>query len=236
MAVEEMKRLWEPKPSATFMQNNAPVQSFSSREFVGGYLGNALAHLGAFLFNDAVDNSLSRAIDLLDKCRRNNGTIFTIGNGGSASTASHLCADLNKWATGDGKIPTKAVCLLDNVSAMTALTNDNGWDNVYIEQLKNFGVTSKDCIVGFSVHGGKGQDKAGQWSQNLTKAIAYVKEKGGSSIGITGFDGGAMKGLCDVNINIPANSTPHVEGFHVVVHHCLVDGLRVIAGGRYEEK
>ncbi len=180
---------------------------------------------------DKIDKDrLIKAINLIDESRKKNRKIFLIGNGGSASTASHFTADISKWATGEGKIPAKVICLTDNPSVITALTNDNGWDNIYTEQLKNF-CEKGDLIIAFSVHGGRGAEKSGTWSQNITKAIDFVHEKGGKSIGFTGFDGGAMEKLCTVNVNVPINSTPQVEGIHGLVAHLIAEELRKIAVG-----
>lgn len=178
---------------------------------------------------ESVDKvKLQEGIKLIDETRKKQKHIFLIGNGGSASNASHFAADLSKWATGDGTIPTKTICLLENIPAISALTNDHGWENVYTEQLKNL-CDEGDLIVAFSVHGGKGSEKAGVWSQNITKAIDFVHKKKGKSIGFTGFDGGAMAKLCTVNINVPAESTPHVEGLHAVLGHMIAEALRMIA-------
>jgi len=181
---------------------------------------------------DKIDNEkIVKAIHLIDETRKNKKNIFLFGNGGSSATASHFAGDLSKWSAGEGKIPTKVICLTDNTAILTALTNDNGWDNVYTEQLKNF-TGPGDLIIGFSVHGGKGVEKSGVWSQNMTKAIDLVHQKGGKSLGFTGFDGGAMEKLCTVNVNIPIDSTPQVEGLHSLVAHLIAEELREIAVGQ----
>jgi D-sedoheptulose 7-phosphate isomerase len=87
-------------------------------------------------------------------------------------------------------------------------------------------------LITLSVHGGTGRDKAGAWSQNLVKAIEWVRTRGGTTIGLAGFDGGVMRQMCDICIVVPYDTTPHVEGFHVVLHHLLAFGLADrIAGG-----
>lgn len=155
--------------------------------------------------------------------------LFLIGNGGSASTASHFACDLNKCTIVPGKRRMRAVSLVDNVPLVSALTNDDGWENVYVEQLKNF-LRPGDGILGISVHGGKGRDKAGQWSQNLLKAMQYVRDNGGPVFGFSGFDGGSFQEACDTNVVVPFNTTPHVEAFHVALHHlvasCLLEKIR----------
>lgn len=155
----------------------------------------------------------------------NKQTIFVIGNGGSASTASHLAADLNNCLVDFEDVhPLRVISLVDNMTRFSALVNDKGWENVYTEQLKNY-FRPGDLVIAISVHGGSGKDRAGAWSQNLLKALAYAKDNGGKALGLSGFDGGAMKTLCDVCVVVPYNTTPHVEGFHVVIHHLIYDHL-----------
>lgn len=177
-----------------------------------------------------IANNISRYdihlfINQLFKAWLERRTVFIIGNGGSSSTASHLTADLNNCLSDiEGALRLKVVCLNDNMTRFTALVNDRGWENVYTEQLINY-FEPGDIVIGISVHGGAGKDKVGVWSQNLLKALQYAKDNGGKALGLTGFDGGAMKNLCDVCIVVPYNTTPHVEGFHVVLHHLFYDAL-----------
>lgn len=155
----------------------------------------------------------------------NKQTIFVIGNGGSSSTASHLAADLNNCLINLEDVhPLRVISLVDNMARFSALVNDQGWENVYTEQLKNY-FKPGDLVIAISVHGGSGKDKAGAWSQNLLKALIFAKDNGGKTLGLSGFDGGAMKTVCDVCIVVPYNTTPHVEGFHVVIHHLIYDAL-----------
>lgn len=164
-------------------------------------------------------------LDEIFKAWLNNRNIFVIGNGGSASTAMHFAADLNNCASEiPGAHPVHAMSLVDNIARFSALVNDKGWENVYTEQLKNY-FNPGDIVIGISVHGGSGKDKAGAWSQNLLKGLQYAKDNGGKALGLSGFDGGAMKDFCDVCVVVPYNTTPHVEGFHVVLHHLVYDLL-----------
>lgn len=155
---------------------------------------------------------------------KNDRQLFLIGNGGSASTATHFSCDLNKCTIVPGKRRMRVLSLVDNIPLVSALTNDDGWENVYIEQLKNF-LRPGDGILGISVHGGTGKDKAGQWSQNLLKAMQYVRDNGGPVFGFAGFDGGAFVEVCDTCIVVPYNTTPHVEAFHVALHHMITGAL-----------
>ena len=168
---------------------------------------------------------IDKAIELLFDTWKNGNKVLLCGNGGSAGTANHFMCDLFKVTTVEGKKRLKAHCLNDNVPLMTALINDEGWDNLYIEQLKNL-FEKGDVLICLSVHGGSGRDKAGAWSQNLLKAMDYVKKNGGKTIGFAGFDGGAMKDIADVCVVVPFNATPHVEAFHVVLQHLIAFRLK----------
>jgi D-sedoheptulose 7-phosphate isomerase len=163
---------------------------------------------------------IDEAIEALYLAWQDDRTVFVAGNGGSAGTAMHLAADLVKMTAIPGRRRFRAVSLVDNVPLLSALVNDEGWENVYVEQLETF-FRPGDVLVTISVHGGAGRDKAGAWSQNLMKAIAFVKARGGTTVGLAGFDGGAMRDACDVCVVVPYRTTPHVEGFHVVLHHLI---------------
>jgi D-sedoheptulose 7-phosphate isomerase len=168
---------------------------------------------------------LDRAVDILAGTWRSGGTIFTMGNGGSASTAQHFACDLAKVASVPGKPRVRALSLVDNVPLVSALTNDEGWASLYVEQMENL-FRPGDCAVAFSVHGGSGSDKAGPWSQNLVRALRFARERGGKAIGIAGFDGGAFPEVCDVAVVVPAATTPLVESLHLGVEHVLTIALR----------
>jgi len=168
---------------------------------------------------------IDKVIELLFDAWKNGNSVYFCGNGGSAGTANHFMCDLFKVTVIEGKKRFKAYCLNDNVPLMTALINDEGWDNLYIEQLKNL-FEKDDVLICLSVHGGSGRDKAGAWSQNLLKAMDYVNKNGGKTIGFAGFDGGAMKDLADVCVIVPFDATPHVEAFHVVLQHLIATRLR----------
>ncbi len=168
---------------------------------------------------------IEKIISLLFKAWKEGKQVFLAGNGGSAGTASHLAGDLSKYVATGGKKAFRAISLNDNVPLLTALTNDVGWENVYIEQLKNH-MQKGDVLVVMSVHGGSGSDKAGPWSQNLLKAAKYAQEHGGKVVGFSGFDGGVLKQMADACVVAPAESTPHVEGFHSVYAHMIIERLR----------
>ena len=170
-------------------------------------------------------DSLVKIVDLLFSAWKNERWVFICGNGGSASTATHFACDLAKSTIVPGKKRFKVLSLNENVPLLTAITNDNGWDNLYTEQLLSlFG--KGDVLVCLSVHGGTGKDKAGLWSQNLVKAMVLAKQMGGKTIGFSGFDGGVFKEIADACVVVPADSTPHVESFHALYEHLICKCLK----------
>ena len=169
--------------------------------------------------------SIDEAIGILYDAWKGDQQVFAIGNGGSASTATHFACDLNKWVSDEADRKFRAFSLVDNIPLVSALTNDNGWGDIYYEQLRNF-FRKGDVLVAISVHGGSGSDKAGPWSQNLLKAVKYAKDNGGKVVGLSGFDGGVLKTAADACVVVPANSTPHVEGMHLVLTHLMAEQLR----------
>jgi D-sedoheptulose 7-phosphate isomerase len=182
---------------------------------------NEVSQIASKLERDSID----QVVKILYDAWKRDSQIFTIGNGGSASTATHFACDLNKWVSDSAERKFRAHSLVDNIPLVSALTNDNGWSDVYYEQLRNF-FRHGDVLVAISVHGGSGSDKAGPWSQNLLKAVKYAKDNGGRVVGLAGFDGGTLRTASDACIVVPADSTPQVEGMHLVLTHLICDQLR----------
>ena len=191
-----------------------------SNEFIRGYLAEAKEVTEALSVAD-----IDKAVELLFRAWKNGDHVFTCGNGGSASTATHFACDLAKTTAVLGKRGFKAECLNDNIPLMLALINDDGFDNLFYEQLQTK-FQKGDVLICISVHGGAGKDKAGLWSQNLLKAMKCAREKEGKTIGLSGFDGGPMKEIADACIVVPVNSTPQVESFHLVLEHLICSCLK----------
>lgn len=170
---------------------------------------------------------LGAIITILFDAWLNRRRVFLIGNGGSASTATHFASDLMKTVLNGpgGKRGIAAISLVDNIPLTSALVNDWGKGSLFIEQLKALFVPG-DILIAFSVHGGSGSDKDGAWSQNLLQAIQFVKDNGGVTIGFSGFDGGAMKTMCHYCVVVPADSTPLVESLHVLLAHLITFRLK----------
>jgi D-sedoheptulose 7-phosphate isomerase len=179
---------------------------------------------------------IAKAIDILFEAWKNGNHVYLMGCGGSASTASHFAGDLSKTTLHNDKKRFKAISLVDNTPVVSAWTNDEGWSSVFQGQIENF-MQPGDVVLGISVHGGSGKGNAGEWSQNLTKAMQYVKDNGGKCVGITGYDGGAFKDLCDACVVVPKNSTPLVEGFHGDIQHLMIFRLKqmIESHGKKEE-
>jgi len=171
------------------------------------------------------EDDINKTIELLFEAWKQGSKIFIIGNGGSASTATHFACDLAKTTVVEGKKRLKVTSLTDNVPLLTALTNDDGFASIFVEQLKNL-LEKDDVLIAISVHGGSGQDKAGLWSQNLLAAIQYARDNHARTIGMAGFDGGAFKTMTDVCIVVPANSTPYVESWHATLEHLICSSLK----------
>ena len=191
-----------------------------NKDFIQNFLSEMKSVTEAISITD-----IESAIEILFDAWKNGNQVFMCGNGGSASTATHFACDLAKATIVPGKKRFRVECLNDNIPLMLALINDDGFDNLFSEQLKAK-FREGDILVGISVHGGAGKDKAGLWSQNLLKAMKYVQENGGKTIGFSGFDGGPMKEIADACIVVPANSTPQVESFHLALEHLISSCLR----------
>ena len=164
-------------------------------------------------------------IELLFDCWKRRSTVYIIGNGGSASTASHFACDLSKCTIVDRKPRFKVISLTDNVPLNSAWINDSGYESLFAEQLESF-VQEGDVVIAISVHGGVGEDKAGLWSQNLIRAMQLAKERKALTVGFSGFDGGVMKQMADACVVVPFPSTPHVESFHLALEHLICSCLK----------
>jgi D-sedoheptulose 7-phosphate isomerase len=149
--------------------------------------------------------------------RERDGRLFIIGVGGSAGNCSHAVNDFRKLCGIEAYAPT------DNVSELTARTNDEGWEGVFSEWLKVSRANAKDAILVFSVGGGNLEKNV---SSNIVAAVAEAKTRGLRVLGVVGRDGGYTKKAGDCVVVIPtveeSRVTPHAEAFQAVVWHCLV--------------
>ena len=175
-------------------------------------------------FNDVISISQRIEIEKIDQLvgelaslRSNRGRLFFLGVGGSAGNASHAVNDFRKLCSIEAYAPT------DNVSELSARTNDEGWETVFVEWLKVSRLGQNDAIFVLSVGGG---NRAKNVSANLTNAIDYAKEVDASVFGIVGKSDGYTYANADVCVHVPIVNetliTPHSEAFQAVVWHCIV--------------
>ena len=169
-------------------------------------------------------SKIEAAAELLANLRAEGGRVFFLGVGGSASNCSHAVNDFRKIAGIECYAPT------DNVSELTARTNDEGWATVFVEWLKVSRLQPKDALFVLSVGGGSLEKNV---SPNLVAGLQYAKEVGAKSLGIVGRDGGYTGQVSDVCVLIPTVNpeaiTPHSEAFQAVIWHLLVSHPRLKA-------
>lgn len=174
---------------------------------------------------DSIDcGEIEAFIQLLLGARESGNSVFFIGNGGSAATASHFANDLSIGTrTGDDR-PFRAISLTDNVAVMTALANDEGYDAMFIDQLK-VQFREGDSLVAISASGN---------SPNVIKAVEYAKARGATIVGLTGFDGGKLRPLSDISLHVATEKGEYgpVEDMHMIFDHLI--GSYLIAGVRRE--
>jgi len=163
-----------------------------------------------------IQERLPQMRETLEQARRGGRTIFIMGNGGSASTASHFANDLNKYTIREGDPRFRAVSLADNVATMLAWANDQSYDDIFVEQLKNH-LSPGDVLIGISGSGN---------SRNCLKALAYAREKGATNITWSGFGGGKMPELADQSLVIPSHDMTQCENVHLILEHLLVSWIK----------
>ena len=176
------------------------------------HIGEAISILGQ-LDVDIIE----KAVTLLASTRERGGRLFILGVGGSAGNASHAVNDFRKICGFEAYAPT------DNVSELTARTNDEGWSTVFAEWLRGSRLREEDALLILSVGGGNLEKNV---SPNLVEALKLAKERGATVIGIVGKDGGYTAQVADAAIIVPtvnpATITPHSEAFQAVVWHLFV--------------
>jgi D-sedoheptulose 7-phosphate isomerase len=181
-------------------------------EFVKQFLDEATQ-----VINKLDVQQIEKAVGLLAKLREEEGRLFVLGVGGSAGNASHAVNDFRKIVGIEAYAPT------DNVSELTARTNDDGWASVFSRWLEVSKLKSKDMLMILSVGGGNLEKNV---SPNLVSALQYAKQVGAKVIGIVGRDGGYTATVADACVVIPTinsdNITPHSEAFQGVIWHLFV--------------
>jgi D-sedoheptulose 7-phosphate isomerase len=162
------------------------------------------------------DSSINNIISILIDARNSGKKIYTFGNGGSASTASHLVSDLLKTTITKDVKRFFAISLVDNFAVNSAWANDVSYNDIFIEQLRNF-LTDGDIVIAFSGSG---------TSINVTNALEYAKTKGATTIGFTGKNGGKFPKICDYCYLVPSNNMLIIESFHLMICHGIISTIR----------
>jgi D-sedoheptulose 7-phosphate isomerase len=161
--------------------------------------------------------AVEKMVEILAGVRADGGRLFLLGVGGSAGSASHAVNDFRKLVGMEAYAPT------DNVSELTARTNDEGWATVLVEWLKTSRLSRKDAVLVLSVGGGSLEKNI---SPNIVTALQHARQVGARILGIVGRDGGYTAKVADACVLIPtvnaASITPHTESFHAVVWHLMV--------------
>jgi len=165
--------------------------------------------------NDQYDIIIN-VINTLTKARDNGNKIYTMGNGGSASTASHFTADLLKTVITKNEKRLQVISLVDNLPVLLAWANDVSYEDIFNEQLQNF-LSKGDIVIGFS---GSGK------SSNVVRALKYAKKNGAVCIGFTGMSGGYFPKICDICVLVPSNDMLIIESTHVILCHCIISAIR----------
>ncbi len=196
-------------------------QAEGKREFAAGYF----AYLSQLLAQ--VDPGVvAQIIEAFEAAGRDSRAIYFVGNGGSASTASHFAADLALNTLSADHPKLKAFSLSDNVAALTALANDGGYEDVFFRHLEGM-IQAGDVLVALSVSGN---------SPNVVNAARYARQMGATVIGCTGFDGGELKKLSHLSLHVPTPRGEYgpVEDIFQILDHLVYTYLRLARLGKLE--
>jgi D-sedoheptulose 7-phosphate isomerase len=161
-------------------------------------------------------DQIAQTVGILAQARAEGRQIFIMGNGGSAATASHFACDLGKGTIEVGKPRFRVISLTDNMSVFSALANDWGYERVFVEQLDSLAKPG-DVAIGISGSGN---------SPNVLLAMDLARERGLTTIGLTGFDGGLLKSKVEVCVLVDCQNMEQIEDVHLVLEHLICTGLR----------
>jgi D-sedoheptulose 7-phosphate isomerase len=159
---------------------------------------------------------ISEVVDLLLSVNYVGGHVFTLGNGGSAATASHFACDLAKGTIVPGRSRFRVIALTDAIPVMTAWSNDVDYADVFAEQLDNL-IVRGDVVVAFSGSGN---------SPNVLRAVDLARQVGGITVGFCGFAGGKLKDMVDIPVVVPCDCMEQIEDIHMVLCHLICTVLR----------
>ena len=159
---------------------------------------------------------ISEVIHVLQRARMQGSQVFIMGNGGSASTASHFVCDLAKNTRREGLPHFRAIGLTDNMEIFSAYANDEGYESVFSQQLINL-IRPGDIVIAISASGN---------SKNVLNAVDEARKYGVTTIGFTGFDGGRLGQMVDIHIHVRSNIIEHVEDIHLMLEHMIVRTIK----------
>ena len=161
-------------------------------------------------------NLIAEVIETLQRARLQGNQVFIMGNGGSASTASHFVCDLAKNTRRPELPHFRVIGLTDNMAIFSAYANDDGYENVFALQLANL-VRPDDIVIGISASGN---------SPNVLNAMQEAQKHHVTTIGFTGFDGGRLGAMVNLNIHVKSNIIEHVEDIHLMLEHMIVKTIK----------
>ena len=196
---------------------------FSQSENVGAFATGYLSYLNQVLAGFSIEG-ISAFVKILEEARERDAQIFFMGNGGSATTASHFANDL-AIGTRSWSKPFRAMSLTDNQAILTAISNDDGYENIFVMQLQAL-MKKEDAVVAISASGN---------SKNLVNALEYANSNGVTTVGITSFDGGQLRQIAKFGVHVPANKGEYgpAEDAHMVLNHLIGAYLtRLVANGK----
>ena len=176
------------------------------RGFANGYFSKLKSTI-----DEIPMEKVERIVQIIFDAYQNNKYVFIMGNGGSASTASHFACDLGKGTICEGKPRFRVVSLNDNIPLITALSNDFGYERVFVEQLMNL-VNPEDLVISITASGN---------SPNILRAVEYAKRQGAKAIGLIGFGGGKLQEIVDEHITVSSTNYGQVEDVHLILSHAI---------------
>ncbi len=174
------------------------------------------------LLNELDKDAIAATIDAIEQCSQRGNTLFSMANGGSAASASHLVNDLVAGCFLEEKPRLRTLCLTDNVATVTALGNDAGFDHIFSHQLRVH-MRPGDVVLAMSVSGN---------SENLIQAVDYANEHGATTIGYAGFDGGRLAEKCQISVVIPTTKDEYgpVEDVFNILGHVVITYIAMSRG------
>jgi len=191
-------------------------QIMERKEKLSSYLENYKTRLNILLNLIEID-VLEQVVTCMINAFKNGNTVYVAGNGGSAATASHMQADFSFFVRHFTKFRPKMIALTDNVSLMTAIGNDNAFEDIFVEQMKGH-FSKGDVLISISASGN---------SANVIKAVELANELGGTTIAFVGFQGGKLKEVSKIAMHTPNPKGDYgpIEDLHMIFGHLIVNYL-----------